>query len=87
MTRALIITPAILLLAACAGGPATKTVEVFRAPPAQLLECQPSPEVPHAKSQADVARYVVKLHDAGADCRSKLGAVKNWTEKQKKISP
>ncbi len=83
MIRALFLAPA-LALAACAA-PEPQRVEVFRAPPAALLTCQNSPTVPDAETQAEVARYVVRLHAAGQDCRAKLGAVKKWSESQEKI--
>lgn len=75
------------VLAGCATPePIVERVEVFRAPPAALLTCQASPTVPDAQTQADVARYVVRLHAAGADCRSKLGAVRSWSDMQKAIN-
>lgn len=74
----------LLVLAGCAT-PEPETVEVFRAPPAALLNCQASPVVPDAQTQADVARYIVRLHAAGSDCRSKLNAVRSWANAQAKI--
>lgn len=84
MTRILLAIALLGALTACAT-PDPVRVEVFRAPPSLLLTCQNAPAVPDAETQADVARYIVRLHAAGADCRSKLGAVKKWSESQEKI--
>jgi|GEM_PF-2074490 len=84
-TMGLVFLAAMMMLAGCAA-PEPQRVEVFRAPPAALLTCQDSPVVPDAETQAEVARYVVRLHAAGADCRSKLGAVKKWSESQENIT-
>ena len=43
--------------------------------PASLLTCADHPASPAAEIQQDVAFYIVDLAEAGADCRSKLGAV------------
>lgn len=83
MNHAILLLP--FALAACAT-PEPVRVEVFRAPPAALLTCQGTPAVPSAETQADVARYIVRLHAAGADCRSKLGAVAAWSKSQEGIS-
>jgi hypothetical protein len=47
--------------------------------PAHLLSCEDEPADPADKpdlTQRDVARYLVLLRAAGADCRAKLGEVK-----------
>lgn len=66
-----------MLLTACASADRA----VVAAPPAEMLTCAPSPEVPTADSQRAVAEYVVELWDAGEDCRQRLGAVRElYTE-------
>jgi predicted small lipoprotein YifL len=55
---------------------------VLVTPPALLLECQGAPAVPDADTQRAVAAYLVQLEAAGADCRSKLAAVRRFIERQ-----
>lgn len=66
-----------MLLTGCADDP-TEVVRYVRPDvPESLLVCTPAPEVPgESATQRDVARFVVKLDDAGEDCRRKLGAVR-----------
>lgn len=45
-------------------------------PPPSLLLCQESPEPPNAASQRDVAAFLVRLWEAGEDCRGKLTALR-----------
>jgi hypothetical protein len=45
--------------------------------PDQLLTCRAEPVPPATGTQRKVALYVIDLVDAGADCRSKLGAVRS----------
>ena len=55
-------------------------VERVAVPPA-LLTCTPAPAVPTAPvTQRSLARYVVALAAAGADCRDKLTRVRVWSE-------
>ncbi len=52
--------------------------------PANLLTCADEPADPADKpglTQRDVARYIVVLRAAGADCRAKLGEVKGLVTK------
>ncbi|MDR3474496.1 MAG: hypothetical protein P4M09_22835 [Devosia sp.] len=43
----------------------------------QLLTCADAPAVPKDTGNShDVADYIIDLHDAHADCKSKLGAVR-----------
>jgi hypothetical protein len=45
--------------------------------PEALLTCMPEPEAREVwKSQKDVALYLVRMSEAGEDCRQKLGGVK-----------
>ena len=69
--RAILTIALVTLLAGC-----TSTTPMV---PPSLLECAPHPVSPAADpaiTQRDVAAYVVTLAEAGADCRSKLGAVR-----------
>lgn len=86
MTRLLLIAP--LLLAAC-GAPTVAPVETQPiAPPAALLTCRAAPPVPRdAETQREVARYIVRLAEAGEDCRSKLSDVRRWAEEEAPSTP
>ncbi|WP_343314061.1 hypothetical protein AAIB41_02635 [Brucella sp. BE17] len=45
--------------------------------PEALLICMPEPEAREVwESQKDVALYLVRVSEAGEDCRQKLGGVK-----------
>lgn len=75
--KPLIALFAVLALAGCA---TTGSV------PSSLLECADQPSSPAANAgatQADVGIYVIDLAEAGADCRSKLGAVRRILEPNK----
>lgn len=48
--------------------------------PQSLLTCAEQPVAPVAELQRDVALYIVDLAEAGADCRSKLGAMRRILE-------
>lgn len=48
-------------------------------PPAELLTCRPEP-VPNVRNHADLAAWILALADAGADCRDRLAAVKEYVE-------
>ena len=51
--------------------------------PDSLLHCKPEPKaIEKWKSQADFGRFAVVGFDAGADCRSKLGAVRKIVKSQ-----
>ena len=77
MMRFLIIA-SILALSACSQSVRVETVTV--SPPAALLTCRNAPAAPTSDTttQRDVARFIVRLSEAGEDCRSKLGAVKDF---------
>ena len=57
----------VVMLAGCA---TTSTV------PPSLLICAPQPPSPAPESQQVVGIFVIDVVEAGADCRSKLGAVR-----------
>jgi hypothetical protein len=48
--------------------------------PASLLTCRDRPVPGRTDRQSDVARYIVDLDLAGADCRSKLAGVRDVVE-------
>jgi len=64
-------------LSACAAAPPSTEIRVERpAIPPALLACAPSPPVPDPPvTRRDLARWIVDLHAAGADCRDTLAAV------------
>jgi len=86
MSRLLAISAA-LLLSACAAAPALPPAPVIVrvSPPVELLSCadQPAPGV--MRSQRDIAKYILDLAEDGADCRSKLDAVRDFVEKSAPI--
>lgn len=80
----------VLALAACGDktGPIAPVVTHPVTPPAALLTCRAAPPVPRdAETQKDVARFIVRLAEAGEDCRSKLGAVREWAEEESAPAP
>lgn len=67
--------PCVWCLTGCAGPAAP--VLVRPEVPAALLECQPQPAPPSPlRDDADLAYFIVDLAAAGADCRAKLGRVR-----------
>ena len=70
----------LMLLSGCAAPEPRLLIETRTIPldlPAHLLACLPSPDPPPAGStQRDAADFVIRLWDAGQDCRSKLDAVR-----------
>lgn len=67
-----------ILVSACAKEP--DTVYEYYPIPGSLLSCQEAPNVPLGGTQRNVAAYVVMLHEAGADCRMRLAAVKHLVD-------
>ncbi len=70
-----------MLISGCAhkGDPKviTKIETREMAIPEALLTCMPEPEAREVwKSQKDVALYLVRVSEAGEDCRQKLDGVK-----------
>ena len=44
--------------------------------PASLLSCAPEPAVPASPDDTALARLIIDLAEAGADCRARLAAVR-----------
>jgi len=58
-------------------------VVVQRIPvPERLLSCKAEPAPPVKDTDTAVASYIVDLIESGADCRSKVAAVKEWSDRQ-----
>lgn len=76
--RHILKAAAIILIVFVLGSCGARKVEVAPvAVPAGLLTCKPAPKKPSGEyTQRDVGVYVVGLHEAHADCESKLGAVR-----------
>ena len=65
-----------LCLASCG-----KDVTVERVPvPARFLTCTAEPAPPAEDTDKAVAGFIVDLIESGADCRSKVAAIKQWNE-------
>ncbi len=73
-----------LFLSAC--GSNRSRVEIV-VPPAQYLTCKAEPAVPASLTDATVAAFIVDLRGAGADCRGKLKAVRDWSAEVTKRVP
>lgn len=77
---------AAFLLAACgddAPGALPELRIVQPSVPAHLLTCEPEPPDPSDKpglTQRDVARYIVQVRAAGADCRARLSEVRGLVQ-------
>lgn len=60
-----------------------RVVEVPLEVPASLLTCSPEPRLAQAvRTQRDVALFIERLAAAGADCRTRLAAVRRLVEAQ-----
>lgn len=76
ISRRFTITLLGFTLAAC--GSSRERVQIA-VPPAQYLTCKAEPAVPASLTDATVAAFIVDLRGAGADCRGKLKAVRDWS--------
>lgn len=79
---------AILLISGCAHKPATEVVTKVETRqiqiPEALLTCMSEPEAREVwKSQKEVALYLIKVSEAGEDCRQKLGGVRRLLAESK----
>lgn len=84
MHRMFLSISAALALSACA---TPQTIDrVVRVPtpikpPASLMHCLPAPTKPgDGYTQADVAGFLVDLHEAHGDCEGKLAAIRRYVE-------
>jgi len=71
-------------LSACTWRPQEpRVVERLVEVPPSLLQCSPEPRLREAvRSQRDVALFIERLAAAGADCRTRLAAVRRLVESQ-----
>lgn len=60
-----------LLSTGCAPAPPAALVV-----PPSLLTCAPEPTAPEAPDDPALARWILDLAEAGADCRSRLNAIR-----------
>lgn len=76
------LLPVLLLAPFCVS--CGKDVVVQRVPvPERLLSCKAEPAPPAEDTDRAVANWIVDLISAGADCRSKVAAIKSWDAMQK----
>jgi hypothetical protein len=69
----------VLALPSCSAPPAppvmTKVVVERVTIPAGLLSCAPEPQIGTITLQSQVADYIVRLEEAGADCRDTVSSI------------
>ncbi|WP_114945887.1 Rz1-like lysis system protein LysC [Microvirga calopogonii] len=83
MRIATVIGIACFLSGCATTAPAPKVVTRQIDVPASLLECMPEPVAWETwRTQRDVGLYLVKLAEAGHDCRDRLDAVRRVLEAQ-----
>jgi len=71
----LLALPFLACLASCG-----KDVIVERVPvPDRFLTCAAEPAPPAEDTDKAVANFIVDLLESGADCRSKVAAIKQWS--------
>ena len=87
--RAISVLPFCAILSACAPNspnvePAAvrlpseiRTIYEYPTIPAEGLSCLHEPAVPKAKTDIDLALWAQAVREAGADCRTKLEAIRN----------
>ena len=68
---------AVGLMGCAAPAPIVQTrIQVERVTvPASLLSCTPEPAIDNITLQSQVADYIVRLQEAGADCRATVAAI------------
>jgi hypothetical protein len=79
-----LLSCALLLMACAAPEPrlvVQSRVERLEIPPV-LLTCLESPDPPAGDMQREVAEFMIRLWDAGEDCRAKLAAIERLVDKQ-----
>lgn len=68
-----------LFLSAC-GDSRPRVAAKIPVPPAYRLTCKAEPRVPADTTDATTAAFIVALADAGADCRSAVAWLKDWSD-------
>jgi len=86
MIRMLVAGGILMLISGCAHKATPQIVTKVEtrqiAVPEALLTCMPEPEAREVwKSQKDVALYLIRVSEAGEDCRQKLDGVRRLLDK------
>ena len=76
----LLVTPLLLCLPGCGQSVVTKHIPV----PPEWLTCAPRPAAPAETTDKSVASFIVDLVEAGDDCRSKVRAIREWSQELEK---
>ena len=75
------VMPVLALMLPCAGCARAPRLEALPCPvPRYQLECLAEPSAPEGHTDLEAAMYVIDSRTAGADCRSKLQAVRETLE-------
>lgn len=75
------VMPALALMLPCAGCAGGERLESLPCPvPRYELECLAEPGAPEGHTDLEAAMYLIDTRAAGADCRSKLQAVRETLE-------
>lgn len=87
MIRMFVAGAAILSISGCAHKPTpqiiTKVETRQMAVPDALLTCMPDPKAREVwKSQKEVALYLIRISEAGEDCRQKLDGVRRLLDQK-----
>ena len=69
------------LLAICLPGCGEDVVVKPVPVPPQFLSCKAEPATPAETTDKSVANFIIDLVEAGADCRSKVRAIRDWSAK------
>ena len=81
MMRALILATLMLLLTACASGPAVRTETEIRYPPQALTAPCPVP-VYNGETWGDVAQYAVQVREVALACNADKTQLREWAQQQ-----
>ncbi len=73
--------PALVLMPLCTGCAGAQRLEALPCPvPGYQLACLAQPAEPEGHTDLEAAMYLIDTRAAGADCRSKLQAVRETLE-------